>query len=669
MRRILSCLFILSLGCGSTPEQPASPPPSQPAPATTSAPTAATKAPAAPVPLEDYFRILRIGGGTFSHDEKWIAFSSDQGGRPDIWIAPVEGGEARQLTKVEGFVHSFAFSPAEDHLAYEADQGGNELPHLYLTNSKGDAPKDLAAGDPPYARTQFVQWADDGKTLLYLSNRRDQKYLDLYEHNMKTGKAELLWTSADKMAFALASRDAKRFIIMETLSDSDNNLYLVERGKKTAPVLLTKHTGEALFDPTEISKDGKTLFYTSDQKGEFTALYSMDLASKKSKPMLEADWDVEYGRFSQGWKYFYTQTNVDGALKIEITDAKTKKKVDLPGSTPERSLRPIAFSKSDRYLAAAVVTDASPQTTVVIDLQEKTSVQIAEPLPESLQDQPMLSGRSVRMPTFDERTVPAYVYSPPGDGPFPAVIFVHGGPTAQSRRQFDPFRHYLVSKGYVVLVPNVRGSTGYGKTYTKLDNLDLGGGPLQDVVHAKKWLVKEAKVDENKVVVLGGSYGGYMALAAATFTPNEFAAHVDYFGVSDLKSLVESFPPYWAAFATFIYKKFGDPKNPEHAQYQRDRSPLNFIDKIQRPLLVVQGENDARVKKDQSDRVIAKLKERKVPVHYLVLAGEGHGFSRNENRLAAYRATDRFLDRYIFGDTSVEVLSEPAGASAPAASR
>jgi dipeptidyl aminopeptidase/acylaminoacyl peptidase len=267
----------------------------------------------------------------------------------------------------------------------------------------------------------------------------------------------------------------------------------------------------------------------------------------------------------------------------------------------------------------------------------------------------MVSGEAVRIPSFDQREVPAFLYRPTGDGPHPAVIDVHGGPTAQSRRRFDPFRQYLVSKGYAVLVPNVRGSTGYGKTYTKLDNLDLGGGPLQDVVACKSWLAANAAVDPAKVVVLGGSYGGYMALAAAAFTPTEFAALVDYFGPSDLKTLVESFPPYWAAFASSIFAKFGDPKDPAHAAYQHDRSPIHFVDKIARPLLVVQGKNDARVKQDQSDRIVEALKQRNVPVEYMILPDEGHGFSKDESRLKTYQLTDRFLDRYLFGDTSVVV--------------
>jgi dipeptidyl aminopeptidase/acylaminoacyl peptidase len=152
------------------------------------------------------------------------------------------------------------------------------------------------------------------------------------------------------------------------------------------------------------------------------------------------------------------------------------------------------------------------------------------------------------------------------------------------------------------------------------------------VVACKHWLVKQANVDEKKVVVYGGSYGGYMALAAATFVPEEFGALIDYCGVSDLKTLVESFPPYWASSANYIYKKFGDPKNPEHAQYQRDRSPIHFVDRIVRPLMVIQGDKDPRVKKDQSDRMVEALEKRKVPVHYLVVKDEGHGFSKTENR-------------------------------------
>jgi len=661
MRRalLLTLAMVLALFACQTPQETVTPTPgpeektAATAPEEQAAPEA-PKAPVAPVALEEYFKIERAYGASFSFDEKTIAYETDRGGRLNVWTMPVTGGEPVQITKVEGFVHDFDFSPTKDQLLYEADVGGNELPHLFLTDSTGKNHKDLCADYPEGARTRFVEWARDGKTFLYLSSRRDPRFMDLLEYNLATGKSKTLWEASGKLAFALTSRDHKRFIIQETLSDVDSNMYLLKRGAKK-PALLTKHKGEILYNPTSFSRDGNTLYYTSDEGREFSALYSMNLRNRKSKEVLKTDWDVDQGFFSKNFKYFVTRINEDGTFKVTITDQATKKPVKLPEIGSRGALFPIGFSKSDRYMAAYILSDDVPIDIYMIDLKESKATRITNVLPESLKNAEMVSGESVKIPSFDEQKVPAFLYRQTGKGPFPAVIDVHGGPTAQSLRLFNNFRQYLHSKGYVVLVPNVRGSTGYGKSYTKLDNLDLGGGPLKDIVHCKKWLAENADVDPGKVVVMGGSYGGYMALASATFTPDEFAANVDYFGPSDLKSLVESFPPYWAAFATYIYAKFGDPKNPEHAKYQHDRSPLYFVDKITRPLLVVQGDNDARVKQDQSDRIVEALKKRKVPVHYLVIKGEGHGFSKESNRLATYKVTDQFLDRYIFGDTSVTV--------------
>jgi dipeptidyl aminopeptidase/acylaminoacyl peptidase len=633
------------------------PPPARPSPT----------APRAPVALADYFRIPRVRQASFSHDERLVVYTSDAGGRQDVWVAQVQtpGRDdalrapagflaPRQITHVDGFVHSIAFSPAEDKLLYEADRGGDELPHLYLTDAAGATPVDLVADDPAGARTGFVEWADDGRTFLYLSNRRDRQYMDLCEYDLARRTSQKLWESSGVISFAITSRNHRRFIVSENLSDVNSNLYLVERGRP-APVLLTPHQGDVLYEPRGFTRDARTLYYTSDEDREFAALRSMDLRTKASQPVLEDEWDVERGEPSRGWTWLVTVTNVDGTRRVVLKNARTGEPFELPRPDVPGVLVPVDFSKTDRYIAATLESDVSPVAMYVVDTTTRTATKLAEVLPESLRGREMVAGESVRIRSFDDRPVPAFVYRPPGAGPHPAIIDVHGGPTSQSRREFGQMRQYLVSKGWVVLVPNVRGSTGFGKTYMSLDNMDLGGGPLRDIVACKRWLVESAGVDADKVVVMGGSYGGYMALAAAAFTPGEFAAQVDYFGVSDLPTLVRSFPPYWAAFATFIYRKFGDPNNPEHAQYQHDRSPLNYVERIVTPLLVVQGENDPRVRRDQSDRVVHALQERGVPVHYLVIPGEGHGFSRQDNRLTAYDLTDRFLDRYIFGDTSIEL--------------
>ena len=358
---------------------------------------------------------------------------------------------------------------------------------------------------------------------------------------------------------------------------------------------------------------------------------------------------------SKTGKYFMTETNENGVPKVVITEK--GKPVGLPPvPTKAGAWKAVAFSGSDRYLGVTLQSDTSPANSYVVDLKTNTLTPVTDTLPESLRNRAMVAGEAVEIPSFDGKKVPAFLYRPAGaTGPVPAIIDVHGGPTAQSRRTFGAFRQYAVSKGYAVLVPNVRGSTGYGKAYMRADNLDLGGGPLKDIVACKKWMVTHAGVAADKVVVMGGSYGGYMALAAEAYTPDEFAANVDFFGVSDLKTLVESFPAYWASSAESTYQKFGNPKNPAHSAYQHDRSPIHFVGQMKRPLLVVQGDKDARVKKDQSDAIVKALKERNVPVHYLVLENEGHGFTKTENNLKALTLTDRFLDRYVLGDTTVEL--------------
>jgi dipeptidyl aminopeptidase/acylaminoacyl peptidase len=662
--------LVLGVSCGGSPPPPpvaaaAAPAPPSAVPAQALAepapPAVNEHAPKAPVALDEYLNIRRVSSRSgillsFSHDEKLVAYLSDEGGRTDVWVQPVGGGLARQVSHVGGFVQGLAFSPTRDQLIYTSDTGGNELSHVFLTDSAGTSPKDITADLPAGRRAEFVAWASDGKSLLFLSSARDERCLDLYEYDVAAGRSQRLWEASGKLAFAKVSRDHRRFIIAETLSDTDSNLYLVERGAKANPALLTPHHGDVAYDPKDLSTDGKTLYFTSDEGREFAGLLAMNLGDRTVKPVAQPEWDVDDATFSQGGRYFSVVTNADGQPQLDFRDARSRSAVTLPAPPSGGAWVPISTSPHDRYIGVRLQSDATPATPYVIEVATGTARKIIDPLPEALRGREMAVGETVHIPSFDGKAVPAFVFKPSGAGPFPAIIDVHGGPTSQSHRDFGGFRQYLVSKGFVVLVPNVRGSTGYGKSYTKLDNHDFGGGPLKDVVACKQWLAAHASVDARRVVVMGGSYGGYMALAAATFTPTEFAALVDLFGVSDLKSLVEGFPAYWMSGAESIYRKFGDPKNPADAQYQHDRSPLYFLDKVARPILVVQGDHDARVKKDQSDRVVQALKQRNVPVHYLVLKDEGHGFSRNESIVTTYHAVDRFLDRYIFGDHSLEVV-------------
>jgi len=637
---------------------PAAPTPaSGPPPVAADAGVGAGRAPQAPVALEQFFSTRRFGSPKFSAGDHWVAYSSDEGGRPDIWVQPLDGGPPHQVTHVKGFLGPYAFSPTRDQLVYTADVGGDEFHHLWMTDSAGTSHRDLTADLPQDRRADFVEWALDGNTFLYQSTARDPRFRDLYQYDVRTGTSRRIWEASGALSLDGVSRDHRQLVLLETRSDVDSNLYLHDLRRRGPPRLLTRHQGTALYSAMEFSRDGRTLYFTSDADGEFKTLHALDLATGKQRKVLSEPWDVESAGFSPRHRWFYTVVNDDGLPRMTVSASQSHTPLTLPPAPRGGAWDPRAFSWTERYLGVALVGDASPPTPYVIDLQTGQARALGEPFPPALRDRPMATSRSVRIDSFDGKPVPAFLFAPAErSGATPAIISVHGGPTWQSFRRFSPFVQYFVSKGYTVLVPNVRGSTGYGKTWTMLDSKDFGGGPLKDVVAGKQWLIQNAGVAPDRVAIAGGSYGGYMVLAAATFTPSEFAAHVDYFGVSELKSLIEQFPAYWESSKAGIRAKFGDPDDPKDAAYLHDRSPLYFVDRIQRPLLVVQGDKDVRVRKDQSDRIVDALKGRHVPVHYLVLKDEGHGFSRNESQIAAFGATDRFLDWYLFGDTSQPVV-------------
>ena len=656
MRRLLAGVWsLVVVACGA--HAPPGPTPSVASPGPVDAGAVVHRAPTAPVPLEQYFETRRFGPPKFSSRDQWVAYSSDEGGRPDVWVQAVAGGPARQITHVRGFLEAYDFSPTRDQLVYAADVSGDEFTHLWMTDSSGSTHRDLTADLGPGRRADFFEWALDGNTFLFLSTARDPRFQDLYEYDVRSGKSRLLWQASGALSMSLASRDHRRFILMETLSDVDSNLYLLDLRRSSKPRLLTPHQGPVRFFPADFSRDGRTLWLTSDAAGEFQALLTMALDTGKLRTQLAGSWDIDAAGFSPRHRWFYSQVNEDGLPRLTISSATSHQQVPLPPPSQGGAWEVRSFSWTERYLGVLLRGDATPGAPVIIDLRTRQARTLGEPLPASLRERRMAAAKIVRIPSFDGKPVPAFLYTPDASVErAPAIISVHGGPTSQSLRRFSPLVQYLVSKGYVVLVPNVRGSTGYGKAWTALDNKDFGGGPLKDVVACKGWLAENAHVDPDRVAILGGSYGGYMVLAAAAFAPTEFAAHVDYFGVSELKTLVEGFPAYWESFLPFIYAKFGDPRDPRDVTYMHDRSPLYYVDRIQRPLLVVQGDKDVRVKKDQSDRLVEALRSRQVPVHYLVLKDEGHGFSRNESQITAYGATDRFLDRYLFGDASRAVV-------------
>jgi dipeptidyl aminopeptidase/acylaminoacyl peptidase len=596
-------------------------------------------------PLETFFDYKSVSSATYSPDEKIIAYISDASGVHNIWTVPVSGGEPRQLTyDTVNTIIFVTWCPNRDSLVYLQDKGGNENFHLYLMPAQGGSAVELTPGDS--VRTQFLKWSYDGNSFLYLSNLRDLRYFDIYQYDLTTGQSKMIYQTKGTEEFADWSRDQKKiaFNIFYVSTDQDFAVYDVSASKMDT---LSNSAEEIYNQALTFSPDSKYLYFLTDKDSEFAMLKRLNLETKQEELLEKPDWDVIGAGFSHNGTYFAWAVNQDGSFKIKVLNTKEGKEVPLP-ALPNGEIRGLEFSRSERYLNFYFNGDRQPTDLYVIDIKNNKLKQLTRSLPEEIAQENLVEGELIRYPSFDGKEIPAYLYKPknlkPGERR-PVIISVHGGPMAQSTKSWSHLRQYLINQGYVVLVPNVRGSTGYGKTYHQLDDKDWGGAPLQDVIYGKKYLSTLDFVDSSKVIIFGGSYGGYMVLAALTFAPTEFAAGVDLVGPSNLTTFLKSIPPYWLPWVKYWHKEIGDPVKDK--KIYQERSPLNYADRIVRPLFVIHGANDPRVKQAESDQIVAAARKNNVPVEYMVFPDEGHGLRKKENQIKAFKAVADFLNRYI----------------------
>jgi dipeptidyl aminopeptidase/acylaminoacyl peptidase len=359
-----------------------------------------------------------------------------------------------------------------------------------------------------------------------------------------------------------------------------------------------------------------------------------------------------YSYFSHNGKYRVTGINEDARTKIIVYDAKSGKPIELP-KMPAGDLTGIQISRSEKQMAFYVNGDTAPPNLYVFDFGTKNVKKLTDSMNPEVNAADLVEGEVVRYKGYGGMDIPGILLKPhqaSASNKVPAIVQVHGGPGGQARKGYSPLYQYLVNHGYAVLMVNNRGSSGYGKTFYTSDDGKHGREPLWDVVEAKKYLASLPWVDGEKIGILGGSYGGYMVLAALAFQPDVFDVGVDIFGVSNWLRTLESIPPYWESFRKSLYKEIGDPATQK--DFLRETSPLFHADKIKKPLIVLQGANDPRVIKPESDDIVAAVKKNGVPVEYVVFDNEGHGFTKRANEIKGYEAIRTFLDQYLKGKGS-----------------
>ena len=596
--------------------------------------------------IEQFLNTVSIFGGSFSFDESKLLFTSNKTGIYNAYTIPVTGGEATQVThSTENSIFAVSFFPEDDRLLFLSDTAGNEIYHIYVIGRKGKK-RDLT----PYegARSTFYSWSRDGKSFFYGCNKRDSKFIDLYEMDIETFTPELVFQNDEGYSIGEISCDKRYIALSKTITEHNSDIYLYDR-KKEKLKHLTPHEGDINYMPVEFTVDSKKLLFLTDEESEFIYLKEYDLASGKIETLETAEWDISYSYISWNGRYRVTAINNDARTEMRIHDLLTGELVDLPGM-PEGVLTSVGISKSENLMRFYVNGSRSPNDLYVFDFRTGTYSKLTDSLNPEIDRRDLVDAEVIRYESFDGLEIPAIFYMPHNASkkdPVPAIVYVHGGPGGQARVGYSSFTQYLVNHGYAVIAVNNRGSSGYGKTFFKLDDLNHGKGDLDDCVEVKKFLESSGFVEEGKIGIVGGSYGGYMVLAALAFRPEEFTVGVDLFGISNWVRTLKNIPPWWEYFREALYAELGNPETDE--EYLHSISPLFHANNIVRPLMVLQGANDPRVPQVESDEIVAAVRANGVPVEYMVFEDEGHGFVKKENQIEGYRAILDFLDTHLKG--------------------
>jgi dipeptidyl aminopeptidase/acylaminoacyl peptidase len=603
---------------------------------------------AAPVPIDDLFYTRSINGGAWSPDGKEIVFTTNLTGRFNLWKVNAEGGWPVQLSQSDDRQYGGIWSPDGKWIVFASDKGGGEIYDLFAIPSDGGEIVNLT--NTPDISENSAVWSPDGSRMAISYKPKTASAIDVAILDWKTRDVHNLTQEKTKdhvWGGALWSPDGK--FIYATRSDAgfnDSDVYRVDVATG-ASENLTPHQGQNRSSVSSVSSDGRTLLITSDKPGGYPNVAFLDVATKQITWATDTKWEAQSGDFSPDGKQFTYIVNEDGRSDAYLGDVSAHRgeKIKFPVGLNGFAGNPSSFSPKGGRLLIDHQSSTQPDDLWVYDISKQAPQQLTISAVASLASAKIPPSVLVHYKSFDGKTISAFAWIPYNlkrDGSNPAIVLPHGGPTGQTIDYFSRTTIALVSRGYICIAPNVRGSTGYGLDFQKANYKDLGGGDLQDEVYAVKFLEASGYADPRKIGITGGSYGGFMTLMAIGKTPDLWAAAVEEYGIINWLTMIKNEDPFLREYEKSI---LGDPEK-DRAIYEAD-SPLAYIRNTKAPLLVLQGDNDIRVPKEEAQQVVEILKQngKTVDVHYY--AAEGHGFTKRENQIdAMHRMTDWF-DRYL----------------------
>ena len=596
--------------------------------------------------IEQFFENKRITGGSFSPDESKLLVSSNESGIFNLYEIDIASGAMTQLTFSDTeslFANSYV--PSTGEIIYSADHGGDENSHLFLRKSNGDY-TDLTPGENE--KTSFWGWNNDRTAFYYTSNRRDPKFFDLYLMEVENWDSKLLYQNDAGLTLSDVSKDGSLIGLQKSITTSESQLFVYDiESQKMTEVSDPQKPGS--YNGSGFSKDGSSYYFYSDIGSEFRYLARFDLKTGSKETVFETDWDVMYSYTSENEKYRVIGINQDGKNVLKIRENATGAEIKMP-QIPDGTVLGVSISNSEKHMRLSIGSSRSPTDNFVYTFATKELKQLTNTLNPEIDPENLVSAEVVRFPSFDGLEIPAIYYKPHGassNNKVSAIISVHGGPGGQSRVGFSELTQYLVNHGYAVLAVNNRGSSGYGKTFFKMDDRNHGEKDLMDCVYGKKYLQTLDYIDPDRIGIMGGSYGGFMTMAAMTLQPDEFKVGVNIFGVTNWVRTLSSIPPHWAAFKDALYAEMGDPNDPVQAERLHRISPVFHGDQVKSPVMVLQGANDIRVLQVESDEMVEAVRANDVPVEYIIFPDEGHGFRKKENQIKGYGQILQFLNKYL----------------------
>ncbi len=602
-----------------------------------------------PFTVETLYMTRTVGDSDWSPDGKQVAFISNITGRNNLWIVPAEGGWPMQLAVSNQRQASIAWSPNGHWIAYMSDYDGNEQWDLFIVSPTSGKIVNLT--NTPEISEEGPVWSPDGNSLAYMVKPKTSPTfeIDIIDVTSKAVRHLTANTPKDLGNFSpIWSHDGKWIVFNQVhATGKDSNIFIAEVATGKA-ANLTTHEGEKTFSVSDISPDGKTLLITSNAHNGYDNVGLLEIATKKITWLTDSKWEISSQKFSPDGKQATWTANVDGNQDVFLYDlaARQAHSLPLPKGVNNLGGNGSPFTRDGKRILYYHNGPNAPQDLWVYNPATQKSQQVTHSLVGGIRSEDMVEPFLVHYPSNDGKwQISSFVYVPYNaerNNKNAAIVYIHGGPTAQSVNSFNKSIQYLVNQGYFVIAPNYRGSSGYGKEFQDANLFDMGGGDLQDVIGAAEWMKKTGFIDPKKIAVMGGSYGGYLSMMAVTKSPETWAAGVPIVPFVNWFTEVENEDPL---LREYDLATMGDPIK-DKARYM-DRSPVNFVDQIKAPLLILAGAHDPRCPPTESEQVASAVKKRNGVAELKIYENEGHGFSKVENQIDAYSRVGEFLKKHV----------------------